>query len=59
MVGENKFLAGIYFTHEKNLEKKVYDKLDDYEMEGYEPGRFKIIKNVDDAQGLMSSGIQM
>mgnify|MGYP003314051615 CR=1 FL=1 len=51
---------GIYFTHQKKLEKDkqgltAYDKLDDYEMPGYEPGRFKIIKNVDDAQGLMSS----
>lgn len=62
MVGEDTFAKkhGIYFTHEKNLEKDkdgltAYDKLDDYEMPGYEPGRFKIIKNVDDAQGLMSS----
>ena len=53
MVGEDKFAEkhGIYFTHQKNLEKDkqgltAYDKLDDYEMPGYEPGRFKIIKNV-------------
>ena len=57
MVGEDKFAEkhGIYFTHQKNIEKGAYDKLDDYEMPGYEAGRFKIIKNVDDAQGLMSS----
>ena len=57
MVGEDNFAKkhGIYFSHQKNLEKGAYDKLDDYEVKGYEPGRFKIIKNVDDAQGLMSS----
>lgn len=57
MVGEDKFAEkhGIYFSHQKNLEKGAYDKLEDFAAPGVEAGRFKIIKDVDDAMGVMNS----